>query len=83
MNVAILIDYAGLYHAAWQTEDGQLPSDKHEASLGILEKLREYIVSDRCSPALRYLYRRIGKLTGRGYLVAQGWTDIHACRGSG
>jgi len=45
-------------------------------------KRREFILSRKCNPVLKYLYRRIGKLSGRRYLIPQGWTDIHACHQS-
>ena len=45
-------------------------------------KRREFILSPRCGALVRYAYRRIGKLTGRKYLIPQGWTDVHACRQS-
>ena len=51
----------GLYHAAWQTDDGQLPSDKHEASLEILDKLREYIVNHqtRCLKSAQVVLKHV------------------------
>ena len=45
-------------------------------------KRREFILSPGCNALLRYAWRRIGKITGRRYLIAQGWTDVHACRHS-
>lgn len=45
-------------------------------------KRREFILSPGCGAWLRYAYRRIGKITGRRYLIPQGWTDVHACRQS-
>lgn len=41
---------------------------------------REFIRSPQCSGLLRYLYRRIGKITGKRHLISRGWIDIHACR---
>ena len=30
------------------------------------------------NPIVAYAYRRIGKITGRGWLIGAGWADIHA-----
>lgn len=36
MKVAVLVDYAGLYHSAWERDDGQLPHGKHADTLDLL-----------------------------------------------
>lgn len=40
--------------------------------------LRKRLADASCSPLVRYAYRKVGKLTGRYWLVTQGWTDLHA-----
>jgi FkbM family methyltransferase len=56
----------------WMSEEDALAAMKH----------RQFILSRDCGILLKYFYRRIGKITGRRYLIPQGWTDIHACRQS-
>jgi hypothetical protein len=45
MNTALIVDYAGLYHTAWEAVDGSLPGSKHGETFDILRKLERYLTS--------------------------------------
>jgi FkbM family methyltransferase len=34
--------------------------------------------AEEIDPVRRFLFRRYGKLTGRGWLIGRGWVDVHA-----
>jgi FkbM family methyltransferase len=62
---------------------GQELDPRHWVDLETCERRFQFWLAmreKRVNAVLEYLCRRVGKLTGRGWLVRTGWVDIHATR---